>query len=98
MEQVTEERKTAMYWQFFQQSRHPGGPTGETPRQTAGGTPALLPRILLKTGEFRLQDIEVMKHGKPTILAGENKERDESARLIVRRGSGKKLAAGDSER
>ena len=39
------------------------------------------------------QDVEVVKHGISAIFADEFEQRDESTRLIVRSGSGKKLAA-----
>jgi hypothetical protein len=55
MEQVTEERKTAMYWQFFIEATPFRGTIGvRYASRTGGGNPALQPRKLLKTGEFRL--------------------------------------------
>jgi hypothetical protein len=43
------------------------------------------------------QDMQVVKHGKPTVLADDSEQANESARLLVRTGSGKKLTTGNSE-
>jgi len=61
------------------------------------------PLLLMRFTALRLagsnsQYTEVVKHGKPTVLTDYSKQRNESARLFVSRGSGKKLTGGDSKR